>query len=309
MHISIICIYVDLHNNILGVRISFCGVVKDITFAQLLSFLMNGAVLDNAVLVQGRSLRAKSGTLKRVVINNTLNTVERSDQIKAGKLIGFGIKRLYHGSKNSNLKPRFGVGRRDNDYGSGFYLTGDIKLAKEWAWSFYNFGTQGYLYSYDLDMSGLNVLDFTRLDVIAWVAELLFNRKIDTFGDVETERTINRLIKYYKIDTSSFDIIVGYRADDSYFRYARAFVDGKLSRDALFNAMRLGKLGIQVFVKSRLAFSRLVRIGDPDLVPVKYQVLFKRRDDKARMDYNMLLASSMNSGSVTVRDYLRACGD
>lgn len=33
---------------------------------------------------------------------------------------------IYHGSDHIIDKPKFGVGKEDNDYGSGFYTTEDI---------------------------------------------------------------------------------------------------------------------------------------------------------------------------------------
>ena len=40
---------------------------------------------------------------------------------------------IYHGSDHIIDKPKFGVGKEDNDYGSGFYTTEDIEKANEWA--------------------------------------------------------------------------------------------------------------------------------------------------------------------------------
>lgn len=40
---------------------------------------------------------------------------------------------LYHGSNKIIKKPVYGAGKRYNDYGSGFYCTQDLNLAKEWA--------------------------------------------------------------------------------------------------------------------------------------------------------------------------------
>lgn len=39
------------------------------------------------------------------------------------------IKILYHGNKDINMRPKYGVGKKNNDYGQGFYTTPDLKLA------------------------------------------------------------------------------------------------------------------------------------------------------------------------------------
>ena len=43
------------------------------------------------------------------------------------------MRKIYHGSVQIIEKPQYGAGRKDNDYGLGFYCTEDIELAKEWA--------------------------------------------------------------------------------------------------------------------------------------------------------------------------------
>ena len=41
--------------------------------------------------------------------------------------------RLYHGSQNEVVMPRYGLGQDQHDFGRGFYLTDTEELAKEWA--------------------------------------------------------------------------------------------------------------------------------------------------------------------------------
>ena len=40
---------------------------------------------------------------------------------------------LYHGSEQLVEKPTFGKGKKNNDFGLGFYCTKSEDLAKEWA--------------------------------------------------------------------------------------------------------------------------------------------------------------------------------
>ena len=40
---------------------------------------------------------------------------------------------IYHGSPSVVEKPALGLGKPNNDFGSGFYTTKSIELAKEWA--------------------------------------------------------------------------------------------------------------------------------------------------------------------------------
>ena len=47
-----------------------------------------------------------------------------------------------------------------------------------------------------------------------------------------------------------YDVIIGYRADDSYFSFAKDFINNTISVEQLAEAMRLGELGIQIVLKS-----------------------------------------------------------
>ncbi len=49
-----------------------------------------------------------------------------------------------------------------------------------------------------------------------------------------------------------YDVIRGYRADDSYFSFASAFLNNTISLEQLGRAMTLGKLGEQVGKSVRL---------------------------------------------------------
>lgn len=57
------------------------------------------------------------------------------------------------------------------------------------------------------------------------------------------------------VNVNAFDLITGYRADDSYFDYAESFLNNGISVEQLARAMRQGKLGEQIVLKSQFAFS------------------------------------------------------
>ena len=82
---------------------------------------------------------------------------------------------LYHGTSDKIVTPVYGRGEEKHDYGKGFYLTENIELAKEWAVCRPN-DTNGWLHKYELDMDGLNVLDFETEHVLVWLAELMKHR-------------------------------------------------------------------------------------------------------------------------------------
>ena len=75
------------------------------------------------------------------------------------------------------------------------------------------------------------------------------------------------------MDLSQFDIVIGYRADDSYFSFAQDFVSGVISLNKLSEAMRLGKLGEQIVLKSKFAFSKIKYEGFEPAEKDTYYVL------------------------------------
>ena len=156
---------------------------------------------------------------------------------------------LYHGSQYPSLTPEYGKGADKHDYGKGLYLTPDIDLAREWAVCN---ETDGFLYQIDLDVSGLNVLDFDKQDPKAWIAELMSHRNADS--SVRYRRFAPAFIEKHKIDTSEYDVIKGWRADSSYFLIAKRFVRDELDAGLLKEALKIGDLGIQYCIKSERAF-------------------------------------------------------
>ena len=93
------------------------------------------------------------------------------------------------------------------------------------------------------------------------------------------------LKKHFSIDVSSADVIKGYRADDSYFGFARAFLRNEITLEQLSCAMRLGELGEQYMVKSPRAFDALDFVSCEPAQSAVYWAKRTARDDKARRDF------------------------
>lgn len=247
-----------------------------------------GKRLENAIIDSNGFVRAKAGNLRRQVMIQTPNAVQQRDMARAKKLVSKDTMTVYHGTKNPKLVPMFGKGKTNNDYGAGFYTTEDKELGKEWAYSGYSKGEQGYLYTYELNIHGLKILDLTQYEAVHWIAELLKNRELnlDDFTE-EVEADIDKFVEVFKLDTAGYDIIIGYRADDSYFGIATRFVNNTLSIEKVEETLRYGNLGLQVFLKSREAFSRLKLIG-MEKVPGKYREYYEKRDREAREKFRKM---------------------
>ena len=213
------------------------------------------------------------------------------------------LMNIYHGSAKIVEKPVFGAGKPYNDYGRGFYCTEHVELAKEWACAS---GGDGYANHYQLDMSGLQVLNLNEpgYNILNWLAILLENRKFNVAGGMP-QRAKAYLLENFKVDYKDYDVIVGYRADDSYFSYAGDFVNGTLSLSDLSEAMRLGELGEQVVLKSKKAFEALTFLEAIEAPHEEYFAKYKQRDEEAREKYRQISAQPTAENETYMIDIIR----
>lgn len=190
---------------------------------------------------------------------------------------------IFHGSEQVVEAPTFGLGRKNNDFGLGFYCTESEDLAKEWAVSSLR---NGFANRYTLDTEYLNILNLNCPDytILNWIAVLVEHRLFSIKTPV-ARRAKRYLIDNFGINVNAYDLITGYRADDSYFDYAESFLNNGISVEQLARAMRLGKLGEQIVLKSKFAFDRIRYDGFDIAEKEKYYVLRKSRDDEANQLY------------------------
>ena len=132
-------------------------------------------------------------------------------------------------------------------------------------------------------MDGLRVLNLSndRFAILNWLAILLQNRQISLSAPIQTKGQ-EYLLQNFLPKYEDYDIIIGYRADDSYFSFARAFISNTISLKQLSYAMKLGKSGEQVVLKSKKAFDTIHFVGYEAADESVYYVKRKTRDGEAR---------------------------
>lgn len=209
---------------------------------------------------------------------------------------------IYHGSPGI-VTPVFGEGKTYNDYGQGFYCTESLELAKEWACSQ---DSDGYANQYFLNLKGLNVLYLNgpQYNILNWLAILLENRKFAIAEGLPQEAK-NYILEAFLPEYQSYDIIKGYRADDSCFSYARDFISNSLSLGDLKRAMMLGKLGEQVVLKSERAFESITK---GEIFPAdrsEYYARYCERDRMARENYKEISSHAFSPADIYVIDLIR----
>lgn len=210
---------------------------------------------------------------------------------------------LYHGSTKIIEKPVYGGGSPKNDYGLGFYCTENLELAKEWASTEQH---DGFANQYEINTEGLSALHLNHspYHILNWLSILLKNRTFIVTQGLPLE-AMQYLLANFLPEYEKYDLIIGYRADDSYFSFANAFLNNTISLDQLRNAMRLGKLGEQVVLKSEKAFSSLTF---KESIPVDSSLYYPKRmarDRRARDDFQQMKSSTSTADAVYMIDILR----
>ena len=211
---------------------------------------------------------------------------------------------LLHGSDHVIEKPDLYLGKINNDYGRGFYCTQELSMAMEWACKQ---NTDGFVNKYSLEMDSLNVLNLLdgNYNILHWMALLLKNRTFRLSNEIAIDAK-DYIIENFSIDLSNYDVVIGYRADDSYFSFAESFVQNGLPLRTLNQALRLGKLGEQTVLISEKAFDNLSFVDITLADKTIYYPKFISRDSDARETYrNEIRNGRSYKDDIFVLDILR----
>lgn len=211
---------------------------------------------------------------------------------------------LLHGSDHVIEKPDFYLGKPNNDYGRGFYCTRELQMAMEWACKQ---NTDGFVNKYSIEQDSLNILNLLdgEYHILHWMALLLKNRTFRLSNQIAMDAR-DYIIDNFSVDLKDYDVVIGYRADDSYFSFAESFVQNGLSLRGLNRALRLGKLGEQTVLISEKAISNL-KFEDAELADkTVYYPKFITRDSDARETYKKEIRKSRSyKDDIFVLDILR----
>lgn len=212
------------------------------------------------------------------------------------------VRKIYHGSEHIIERPVYGYGKIYNDYGKGFYCTDSLDMAKEWG---VDCNQDGYANKYEILCDDLNILDLNgdSYSILNWLAILLRNRNFDVSTALASEAK-EYLLKNFFVDYSMYDVMVGYRADDSYFSFAQDFISGMISLRQLNNALYLGKLGQQFVLKSKKAFDAIRFVGYEIASSEEWFAKKERRDKSARREYFDIERNRRKKGDIYITHIL-----
>ena len=137
--------------------------------------------------------------------------------------------KLYHTSNTEIRDPDIYRGRKNADFGQGFYLTTDMEFAYRWA------GKDAIVNEYELDEDGLLIYRFERDE--DWFNYIFQNRRVR--------------------DGLSVDVVIGPIANDTIFETLGIISSGLLSSADAMKILMIGPEFTQVAIKTEKAASQL----------------------------------------------------
>jgi len=170
--------------------------------------------------------------------------------------------KLYHTSSIIIKEPEYDHGRKNADFGQGFYLSPDLDFSYRWA------KENSYINIYELDIEDLDIYTFKKDE--EWF-EYIYN---------------NRHFK----DNLNVDVIIGPIASDTIYDTLGLFASGILSKEESLRLFLLGNEYTQVALKTKKAISKLrwldvLKIEDAS----SYQALRKKEEE----GYQRLIAENI----------------
>ncbi|MBR4607345.1 MAG: DUF3990 domain-containing protein [Lachnospiraceae bacterium] len=214
---------------------------------------------------------------------------------------------IYHGSSEIIKNPLFMGGDDYNDYGNGFYTTNEADLAREWS---VRPNEDGYLNIYELNTKGLKFVDLNKscYTALNWMALLYKNRQIT--GLERHKQRIEKFIENFLPDISEADVVIGYRADDRYFRFGKLFIRNDLPLKDLEDALLLGNLGQQIFLRSEKSFQpdRLKFLGYERVGSIDWYAAKERRENNANKAFEKIENRPRTKDAITIEDVLDGDG-
>ena len=133
---------------------------------------------------------------------------------------------------------------------------------------------------------------------------MLDNRRFDLSSPV-TIRARKYILDAFLPSYKEYDVVVGYRADDSYFSFTRAFLANTITLEQLKRAMHLGQLGEQTFIQGKKAFEAVSFVQAMPVDSSQYHPRYLARDRQAREDYRRILEEEPSESEVYVSTIIR----
>ena len=157
---------------------------------------------------------------------------------------------LYHTGDREIINPDIHHGRKNADFGWGFYLTPDRDFTYRWA------RQNAVVNQYELDERGLRVQFFTRSD--EWSQYIYNNRR--------------------GRDSLTADVVIGPIANDTIFDTVGIITSGYLKSEDALKLLMIGPIYTQVAIKTEKAASQLRFIASEKIERIADEQLRREQD-------------------------------
>ena len=180
--------------------------------------------------------------------------------------------RLFHTGYAEIREPDIHYGRKNADFGQGFYLSDSAEFAGKWMRE--RKDAVIHVNSYELDLSGLRLLRLTRDE--RWLDYILRNRAgaADRFPDA--------------------DVIIGPIANDTIYDTLGILTSGFLTREQSLQLLRIGPCFAQIVLKTERAAARL-RWLSARVLEHEEAARFRERVGREEADYQQSLAEALEN--------------
>ena len=163
---------------------------------------------------------------------------------------------LYHGTDVVIEQPSSHRGRRDVDFGVGFYTTEDRRMAQKWACN----KVTSIVNEYEANLEGLAIKRFEADG--EWLEYVIYNRTHDGKSPFADDK---------------YDIIIGPTADDKLFTTLDLYSDGVISKEQTIEIINCMKYSNQVVFKNDNAVNKALRFKNAkELIGQEKQIIYKQ---------------------------------
>ncbi len=157
---------------------------------------------------------------------------------------------LYHTSDREIKEPDIQYGRKNADFGQGFYLTPDRDFTYRWA------GNNAVVNEYEFNEKDLDIHIFKRDE--EWFRYIFNNRRLK--------------------DELSSDVVIGPIANDTIFDTLGIISSGYLKTEEALSLLKIGPEYRQVAIKSEQAIKNLRFIGSEKIERSNEEEIKKEQD-------------------------------
>ena len=130
-----------------------------------------------------------------------------------------------------------GSAQYSNSFGEGSYFSFNKEIAREY----------GNVNQYSINYDNLNILDLRKMNLANWISVVATNREIN----------ITPNLKLPELDISGYDIVIGYRSDNSNLIALKKCLKGNITKSFLSVVLNVDDRNTEICIKSERALNQV----------------------------------------------------